>query len=60
MSTDQLQIFEPSRSLADVPLEQRMAAVERLLAADPGMCEEERWQLLGLAISPQVFGAVES
>jgi len=52
-----MQFFSPSRRLEDVPIEQRLAAVERLLAADPAMPEAERWQLFGLVISPQDHAA---
>jgi hypothetical protein len=58
--TAQMRLFQqPPGRLEDVPLKQRMAAVEQLLAADPGMSDAERWQLFGLVICPQVFGTVE-
>jgi hypothetical protein len=57
----QLQLFEPSRDLADVGILDRLAAVEVLFRAEPDMPQEQRWQLLGLVISPRVFGSgVES
>jgi hypothetical protein len=55
----QLQLFEPSRDLADVGILDRLAAVEALFRAEPDMPQEQRWQLLGLVISPRVFGTVE-
>jgi hypothetical protein len=54
----QTQLFQPSRNLSDVPLEQRLAAVERLLKDDPGMATEDRWMLFGLVVNPSLFGSM--
>jgi hypothetical protein len=55
----QMQLFSPSRRLEDATIEQRLAAVERLLEDDPGMANEDRWMLFGLVVNPGLFGTVE-
>jgi hypothetical protein len=44
------------RLLADVPLSERLAALERILASDPHMPKKERARLRALAHQPGAKG----
>jgi hypothetical protein len=54
-----MQLFEPSRDLADVGLLERLAGAEKVLASDPHLSRDERMTLLLLVVAPSLFEAVE-
>jgi hypothetical protein len=50
----QMQLFEPGRDLADVPLLLRLNAAEQVMAADPGMTRDQRAELLIAVVCPSL------
>jgi hypothetical protein len=59
MTDPQLQIFTLNTTLADATLEQRLAGVEAVIAAEPGLSREQRMELLCLAVWPAAFAEGE-
>jgi hypothetical protein len=49
-----MQLFEPGRDLADVPLLLRLNAAEQVMAADPGMTRDQRAELLIAVVCPSL------
>lgn len=47
-----LQLFDTPARLEDVPLLIRLAAAERILAADPSMTRDQRAELLLAVVAP--------
>jgi hypothetical protein len=55
----QMQLFQPTAKLSDVPLLVRLAAAERIMDADPGMTRDQRAELLIAVVAPGLIEAVE-
>lgn len=53
----QLDIFTKSERLDQVDVLVRLAAAERVMAADPGMTRDERAELLLAVVAPGLSGA---
>lgn len=56
MSADQMHLFQQSRRLADLPLEQRHAGALQVLADEPDLDLADRTSLLLLVVAPGVWG----
>jgi hypothetical protein len=54
LSPGQAQLFATPARLEDVPLLTRLAAAERILAADPLMTRDERAELLLAVVCPSL------
>jgi hypothetical protein len=56
--TTQLELFAPSKRLVDIGLLERLAGAEKVLAAEPDLDVEQRWEILLLVVCPWI-GTVE-